>query len=147
MGFGFVDVSYSIDTAHGVIHISGEIDPHKLLTDIKKVGKHAELIHADCGGGGQYSHPNYSHPGYEYDGRYTHNHTNYPYYESKPVHGYNNQSQYDPLQYHQYSNGLLPTAPEQRHAPPVAYYDQYDPNSPSYNCNIMWPNWSSYLVF
>lgn len=147
MGFGFVDVSYSIDTAHGVIHISGEIDPHKLLTDIKKVGKHAELIHADCGGGGQYSHPNYSHPGYEHDGRYTHNHTNYPYYESKPVHGYNNQSQYDPLQYHQYSNGLLPTAPEQRHAPPVAYYDQYDPNSPSYNCNIMWPNWSSYLVF
>ncbi|AES71991.1 hypothetical protein MTR_3g084890 [Medicago truncatula] len=61
------DVSFNIDATHGIIRISGAIDPIKLLTEIKKAGKHAELIAADISGnnnGGSvvgHSHPNSNH--------------------------------------------------------------------------------------
>ncbi|KAJ1412538.1 Heavy metal-associated domain superfamily [Sesbania bispinosa] len=108
------DVSYSIDTTYGVIRISGQIDPNKLLTDIKKVGKHVELIHADCGGGGAY--------GYDYDGAYA-----YPYYVANQGLSY---IQYYPLQF----NGLSGQS-HAPHPPPSAPPLNYDPYNPS--CYIM----------
>ncbi|KAJ7977703.1 hypothetical protein O6P43_007288 [Quillaja saponaria] len=33
---------------HGVAHISGETNPNKLLTDVKKAGKHVQIIRANC---------------------------------------------------------------------------------------------------
>jgi len=61
IGIGFVDVSFSIDATHGIIRISGAIDPNKLLTEITKAGKHAELIAANVvdssgGSGSGHSH-------------------------------------------------------------------------------------------
>ena len=50
IGIGFVDVSYTIDATRGIIRISGAIDPNKILIDITKAGKHAELLAADIGG-------------------------------------------------------------------------------------------------
>ncbi|KAK2418868.1 hypothetical protein QL285_041025 [Trifolium repens] len=109
IGIGFVDVSYTIDTLRGIIRISGAIDPNKLLTEIKKAGKHAELLHADIGnngvGGGQPHFHSNSNNGYGYN-------------EYNDVHGnmvpsYNNiQCQSDPYQ----SNGvlLLPAPPQEQ---------------------------------
>ena len=119
----FVDVSYSIDVARGIVSISGEINPNKLLTDIKKAGKHAELIHADCGVA--HSQPNNGYV-YDYDGRYgqlePHTPSSYN-YVAQPGHGYI-QIQYDPHQF----NGLPAPTPHQRHAP---HHDQFPtPSAP-----------------
>ncbi|AES82224.2 hypothetical protein MTR_7g109930 [Medicago truncatula] len=55
------DVSFTIDATHGIIRISGAIDPSKLLTEITKAGKHAELIAANVvGGSGGHSHNEYN---------------------------------------------------------------------------------------
>jgi hypothetical protein len=62
IGIGFADVSYTIDASRGIIRISGAIDPNKILIDITKAGKHAELLAADIGGsssggsGGRHHH-------------------------------------------------------------------------------------------
>ncbi|GAU11318.1 hypothetical protein TSUD_343090 [Trifolium subterraneum] len=121
---GIKDVSYTIDTVHGIIKISGAIDPNKLLTEIKKAGKHAELLHADIGNGGgdnsQVQHADINNNG-AVCGHPPHFHSNanngQSYNEYNGGHGnmivpsYNNiQCQSDPYQ----SNGaLVLTAPPQ----------------------------------
>lgn len=142
VGNGIVDVSYSIDTTHGIIRISGIIDPNKLFTDIKRAGKHAELLHADIGaavgggsdgGGGEHSHSNI---GYYYSNNNEHN-VGYgnlvPSYNVQPQHGN-----------YQCNGVLVPTstALEPWHPPsssqqchlPTTYPQYYDTNN---TCNIM----------
>ncbi|KAK7337560.1 hypothetical protein VNO77_18141 [Canavalia gladiata] len=126
------DVSYSIDAAHGVVRISGEINPNKLLNNIKKAGKHVELIHAECGDG--YSCYNHGY-GYDYEGRYGKVESlTYPYYEAhKQGIGYNIQTYSHPC------NGFPAPEAKWRHFPllqsPSAPPLDYDPYNSS--CNIM----------
>ncbi|XP_061366236.1 heavy metal-associated isoprenylated plant protein 34-like [Gastrolobium bilobum] len=150
------DVSFTIDTESGIIRISGKIDPNKLLTDIKRAGKHAELIYAECG---EHSRYNYG-SGYGYNGGYEKMEPqySYPYYESQPHYGFNAKpshvhllpppSEPAALCYEPYNggyepnrfNGRLALTAGPRHVPllppPSAPpQNKYNPNDPS--CNIM----------
>jgi len=125
----------SIDATHGIIQISGAIDPIKLLTEIKKAEKHAELIATDIGDNSDHvlgqSHPNSNHRNEymnnEYNGNHGpayHHHNDYNgNFGSKYGYGYNEYDgkhgnvvpYYNHNQYHsdpyQYNDVLAPQAP------------------------------------
>jgi len=149
---GIVDVSFNIDATHGIIRISGAIDPMKLLTEIKKAGKHAELIAADISGsnnnnnGGSvvgHSHPNSNHRTEYKNNEYNGNHSSrygygYNEYDGRhgnviPCYSYNhNQYHSDP---YQYNVVLAPHAPSASEQMQLQHYYDDDTNN---NCVIMW---------
>ncbi|CAJ2631880.1 unnamed protein product [Trifolium pratense] len=133
---GIKDVSYTIDTVHGIIRISGAIDPNKLLTEIKKAGKHAELIHADIGNDGEHSRVHHAdiinngigggHPQFHSNANNGYGYNEYNGGHGNIVPSYNNiQCQSDP---YQYNRALLPNAPpqEQWQHPQIQQYNDTD---------------------
>jgi len=128
IGTGFVDVSFSIDATFGIIRISGAIDPNKLLTEVTKAGKHAELIVADVVGGNggsdsgcghSHFHPNSNH-GNEYNGQYRfnegrrYNHNEYNGTHGNVIPSYN-QIQYQSDPYREYNGGHGNVIPSYNH--------------------------------